>query len=126
MKDVALSADILVALKGLGVNISVDDFGTGYSSLSYLKRFPVDRLKVDRSFVDGLGSEPEDSAIVAAIINLAHTLGLVAVGEGVETSTQLEALRSLGCDLAQGYHLGRPMAAADLSTILRAGPLPAA
>jgi EAL domain-containing protein (putative c-di-GMP-specific phosphodiesterase class I) len=108
----------------LGVNISVDDFGTGYSSLSYLKRFPVDRLKVDRSFVDGLGSEPEDSAIVAAIVNLAHTLGLVAVGEGVETSVQLEALRSLGCDLAQGYHLGRPMSATDLSVVLQQGPSP--
>jgi len=121
MNDVALSSQILGTLKDLGVNISVDDFGTGYSSLSYLRRFPVDQLKVDRSFVDGLGSEPEDSAIVAAIVSLAHTLGLVAVGEGVETADQLEALRGLGCDLAQGYHLARPLSAGDLTSLLLAG-----
>jgi diguanylate cyclase (GGDEF)-like protein/PAS domain S-box-containing protein len=119
MRDVGHSAEILGTLKALGVNISVDDFGTGYSSLSYLRRFPVDRLKVDRSFVAGLGSQPEDSAIVGAIVNLAHALGLVAVGEGVETPTQARALRAMGCDLAQGYHFGSPMPAAELARALR-------
>ncbi len=118
MDDVESSASILRSLKALGVNMAVDDFGTGYSSLSYLRRFPVDSLKVDASFVDGLGSEPEDSAIVAAIVNLAHTLGLHAVGEGVETEQQMDELRALGCDLAQGFFLARPMPADDLTTIL--------
>ncbi len=113
MDDVEMSADTLGRLKQLGVRLSVDDFGTGYSSLSYLRRFPVDLLKVDRSFVDGLGSDPSDSAIVEAIITLAHTLGLEAVAEGVETEAQLAELRLRSCDLAQGYLLARP-AAGDL------------
>jgi EAL domain-containing protein (putative c-di-GMP-specific phosphodiesterase class I) len=103
------STTTLRRLKDLGVGLAVDDFGTGYSSLSYLKRFPVDELKVDRSFVEGLGMNPEDSAIVAAVINLAHTLGLAAVAEGVETRAQLLDLRKLGCEAAQGFHLGRPV-----------------
>jgi EAL domain-containing protein (putative c-di-GMP-specific phosphodiesterase class I) len=118
MDDVERSGEVLGRLKELGVGIAVDDFGTGYSSLSYLKRFPVDSLKVDRSFVDGLGSEPEDSAIVAAIVNLAHTLGLMAVAEGVETEQQLAELAALHCDHAQGYHLARPMPADELTRLL--------
>jgi diguanylate cyclase (GGDEF)-like protein/PAS domain S-box-containing protein len=114
MQDVTSSAAMLASLKDLGVNIAVDDFGTGYSSLAYLRRFPVDRLKVDRSFIRGLGTEPEDSAIVGAVVGLAHALGLVAVAEGVETSDQVEALRSLDCDLAQGYHFGRPACGDEL------------
>jgi diguanylate cyclase (GGDEF)-like protein/PAS domain S-box-containing protein len=113
MDDVEMSADTLGRLKQLGVRLSVDDFGTRYSSLSYLRRFPVDLLKVDRSFVDGLGSDPSDSAIVEAIITLAQTLGLEAVAEGVETEAQLAELRLRSCDLAQGYLLARP-AAGDL------------
>ncbi len=124
MDDVESSEAILRSLKELGINVAVDDFGTGYSSLSYLRRFPVDSLKVDRSFVDGLGSEPEDTAIVAAIVNLAHTLGLHSVGEGVETAEQFEQLRELGCDMAQGYFLARPMPAAELTKILLATPDP--
>jgi diguanylate cyclase (GGDEF)-like protein/PAS domain S-box-containing protein len=120
MDDVEMSALILGNLKELGINVAVDDFGTGYSSLSYLRRFPVDSLKVDRSFVDGLGSEPEDSAIVAAIVNLAHTLGLEAVAEGVETEQQLLELASLGCDIAQGFFLSVPVPADELTRMLAA------
>ncbi len=96
------------ALKSLGVRLSIDDFGTGYSSLGYLKRFPVDSVKVDRSFVDGLGIDGEDSAIVAAVVSLGHALGLSVVAEGVETSCQLQALLALGCDRAQGYWFSGP------------------
>ncbi|MGH9152957.1 MAG: putative bifunctional diguanylate cyclase/phosphodiesterase, partial [Acidimicrobiales bacterium] len=108
MEDVGSTAETLRALKDLGVGLSIDDFGTGYSSLSYLKRFPVDALKIDRSFVDGLGVDPEDHAIVDAVVSLAHALGLEVVGEGVETMGQVHELRRLGCDAAQGYLIGRP------------------
>ena len=94
----------LQALKDLGVTLAIDDFGTGYSSLSYLRRLPVDIVKVDRSFVDGLGSGREDRAIVAAMIQLAHQLGLKVVAEGVETEVQLGELRELGCDAVQGFY----------------------
>ncbi|MEQ8842696.1 MAG: PAS domain S-box protein [Acidimicrobiales bacterium] len=93
----------LNSLQDLGVSIKLDDFGTGYSSLSYLKTLPVDSLKVDRSFIDGLGSDPDDTAIVAAILSMATTLGLSVVAEGVETADQLAALRALGCAEGQGY-----------------------
>ncbi len=108
MDDVERAGERLHQLHDLGVCLIVDDFGTGYSSLSYLSRFPVDLLKVDRSFVRGLGLDPTDTAIVRAVITLAHNLGLRAVGEGVERTEHLDALRSLGCDLAQGFLLGRP------------------
>ena len=111
MEEVEATAETLRALKDLGVGLSIDDFGTGYSSLSYLKRFPVDTLKIDRSFVDGLGVDPEDHAIVDAVVSLAHALGLVVVGEGVETQAQMQELRRLGCNAAQGYLIGRPVAA---------------
>ena len=111
MQDTASTVDALHALRSQGVHLSIDDFGTGYSSLSYLKRFPVESLKIDRSFIDGLGDEPEDTSIVEAIIRLAHALELSAVAEGLETPTQLEILRTLGCDYAQGYLLGYPLAA---------------
>jgi EAL domain-containing protein (putative c-di-GMP-specific phosphodiesterase class I) len=92
----------------------IDDFGTGYSSLGYLKRFPVDSLKVDRSFVEGLGVEPESAAIVNAIVAMAGALSLDVIAEGVETSRQLEELRKLGCAYAQGFHFARPAPAAEL------------
>ena len=104
----------LRALRGLGVHVAIDDFGTAYSSLSYLTRFPVDALKVDRSFVDGLGKDEQASVIVAAIVGLSHALGLSATAEGVETVEQLDALRDLGCDVAQGYYFGRPGPAENL------------
>jgi EAL domain-containing protein (putative c-di-GMP-specific phosphodiesterase class I) len=115
MADAASALDVLSALKSLGVTLAIDDFGTGYSSLSYLQRFPLDILKVDKSFVDGLGSG-EGSEIVAAVINLAHTLGLRVIAEGVETEIQLEELQKLDCDFAQGYLFSRPVPAADLVT----------
>ena len=105
-------------LKALGVGLAIDDFGTGYSSLSYLRRFPVDLLKVDRSFVAGLASNPGDLAIVASVVNLAGALGIRVVAEGVETVNQLEKLCEMGCDLAQGFNWLRPVTAADMDAWL--------
>ena len=122
MDDVDASQETLTALRRLGVRLGIDDFGTGYSSMSYLRRFPVDVLKVDRSFVDGLGADPSDSAIVAAIVTLAHTLGLRAVAEGVETGDHLAELRRLGCDYAQGFLFARPMPGDALATFLGDDP----
>jgi EAL domain-containing protein (putative c-di-GMP-specific phosphodiesterase class I) len=122
MDDVEMSRETLDRLKALGVRLVVDDFGTGYSSLSYLRRFPVHQLKVDRSFVDGLGTDPGDSAIVTAIVTLAHTLGLDAVAEGVETSDQLAELRRLGCDKAQGFFMARPLPGYDIGELLADDP----
>lgn len=118
MDDVDASHDTLARLKSLGVRLAIDDFGTGYSSLSYLRRFPVDDLKVDRSFVDGLGTDPSDSAIVTAIVTLAHTMGLEAVAEGVETVDQLGELRNLSCDKAQGFLMAKPVPAAEAQALL--------
>ena len=122
MEEVEATAQTLRSLKDLGVGLSIDDFGTGYSSLSYLKRFPVDVLKIDRSFVDGLGTDADDHAIVGAVVSLAHALGLSVVAEGVETQRQLHELRRLGCDSAQGYHIGRP----EPSEVVRARLVPPA
>ncbi len=103
------SVAVLTALKALGIHISVDDFGTGYSSLSYLKRFPIDVLKIDQSFVRDITTDPDDAAIVRAIVALAHSLRLRTVAEGVETEAQLEYLRAQGCDEIQGYLLSHPL-----------------
>ena len=100
---------MLKRLKALGVMISIDDFGTGYSSLSYLQRFPVDTLKVDRSFVGRLGLDPENQEIVRAIVALAHSLGLDVVAEGVEESSQAAMLHALGCECVQGFYFSRPL-----------------
>jgi EAL domain-containing protein (putative c-di-GMP-specific phosphodiesterase class I) len=102
---------VLQALKGLGVLLAIDDFGTGYSSLAYLKRFPVDTLKVDRSFVSGMGKSPQDSAIVQSVITLARTLGLSVTAEGIETVGQLEELREFACDEGQGFLFAYPQPA---------------
>jgi diguanylate cyclase (GGDEF)-like protein/PAS domain S-box-containing protein len=108
-------------LKDLGVRISIDDFGMGYSSLAYLKHLPADSLKIDRSFVRGLGEDVEDTAIVHTIIELAHTLGLEVIAEGVETEEQALLLSEMGCDLAQGYHFARPLPPDEISGVLSSG-----
>lgn len=113
MGNVELSLASLTRLKELGVAVAIDDFGTGYSSLAYLKRFPVDILKVDRSFVSGLGEHSEDTAIVETVVTLASTLGLMAIAEGVETEGQLSELTTLGCDMAQGYLFSTPRTVED-------------
>jgi diguanylate cyclase (GGDEF)-like protein/PAS domain S-box-containing protein len=114
MTDAKTALVALRALRGIGVHLTVDDFGTGYSSLTYLQRFPVEGLKIDRSFVDGLGIESNDTTIVDTLIRLGHSLGLSVVAEGLETPLQLQHLRRLGCDNAQGFLFGRPMPAAVL------------
>jgi EAL domain-containing protein (putative c-di-GMP-specific phosphodiesterase class I) len=111
MADAESASQTLAAIRSLGVHLAIDDFGTGYSSLAYLRRFPVEVLKIDRSFVAGLGSDREDEAIVAMIVSLARTLDLLLIAEGVETADQLERLRRLGCSTVQGYYYGRPVAA---------------
>jgi len=122
MDDVDVTVATLRRLKALGVQLAVDDFGTGYSSLSYLRRFPVDVLKVDQSFVSGLGHDPEDSAIVQAVVAMGKALQLTTVAEGVETAHHLIELRELDCDVAQGYHFARPRPAEAISRMLEAGP----
>ena len=108
IQDVKRSALILTRLRNLGVTIALDDFGTGYSSLSYLQNLPLDAMKIDRSFLTESEGRPERAAVLRCIVDLAHTLGLRVVGEGVETTAQLDLLRSLGCDEIQGFLLGRP------------------
>ena len=116
--DAETAVETLRGLKALGVGLAIDDFGTGYSSLNYLRHFPVDALKIDRAFVAGLGRDEGDAAIVAAVIGLAHTLGLRVVAEGIETTEQLGLLRGLGCEQGQGYRFGRPQPAAATEALL--------
>jgi diguanylate cyclase (GGDEF)-like protein len=108
-------------LKALGVHLAIDDFGTGYSSLSYLRRFPVDILKVDQSFVSGLGHDPEDSAIVQAVVHMGKALRMTTLAEGVETAHHVIELRELDCDVAQGFHFARPVPADQFEALLDAG-----
>ena len=115
--------DALASLRDLGVKIAIDDFGTGYSSLSYLKRWRVDSLKIDRSFVRDIATDPSDHAIVSAIVAMARSLNIQVVAEGIETWQQLEILRNMGCSLAQGFLFARPCAANDATRYLRVEPL---
>ncbi|WP_323002537.1 putative bifunctional diguanylate cyclase/phosphodiesterase [Denitromonas sp.] len=119
MRNPELTAEVLDAAKALGVMIGVDDFGTGYSSLAYLKRFPIDRLKIDRSFIADIESEPDDAAIAETIIAMAHTLRIQVLAEGVETAGQLRMLRGWACDAYQGYLCSHPLPAADMDALLR-------
>jgi EAL domain-containing protein (putative c-di-GMP-specific phosphodiesterase class I) len=114
MQDGELALGTLQALSQRGFKLSIDDFGTGYSSLAYLKRFPVDTLKIDRSFITDMTSNDNDRAIVTAIMALANSLRLQVIAEGVETCAQFEALTALNCDFAQGYFMAKPMPAEQI------------
>ncbi|MCY1236534.1 Phytochrome-like protein cph2 [compost metagenome] len=119
MQDVPGAIATMHELQAIGVHLAIDDFGTGYSSLSALKRFPVRRLKIDRSFVADIPVDLDDNAITAAIISLAQNLGLRVIAEGVENQAQVEFLRQSGCDEIQGYFFSRPLSAPDFETLMR-------
>jgi diguanylate cyclase (GGDEF)-like protein/PAS domain S-box-containing protein len=121
MTDTDDNLEQLVRLKALGVTLAIDDFGTGYSSLAYLRRFPVDTLKIDRSFVERLGALTDDTALADTIVQLGKSLGMATVAEGIEEFGQLAALREMGCHFAQGYYFSRPVPAADAGRLLREG-----
>ena len=121
MEESERAVSILDGLRALGVRIALDDFGTGYSSLSYLQRFPLDGLKLDRSFMSGLTERSHSRAIVAAVIDMARTLGLRVVAEGVETEDQLADLRALESEFAQGYHFARPLPPEELGELFESG-----
>jgi EAL domain-containing protein (putative c-di-GMP-specific phosphodiesterase class I) len=116
--NVADSIARMQALKALGIGFSMDDFGTGFSSLSYLKRLPLDQLKIDRSFVDDLATDPHDAAIVQTIITMGHTMGLHVIAEGVETEAQLERLDQYGCAAYQGFLFGKAVPLAEFELLL--------
>jgi EAL domain-containing protein (putative c-di-GMP-specific phosphodiesterase class I) len=113
----------LVALRAIGVRVSIDDFGTGYSSLAYLRALPLDEIKIDRSFINDLPADRGARAVVASIVHLGHALGLTVVAEGVESEAQLEQVREMGCDLAQGFHLSPPLPADALNRLRRSRPV---
>jgi EAL domain-containing protein (putative c-di-GMP-specific phosphodiesterase class I) len=118
MENIQAAVITLQQLKDLGVKLAVDDFGTGYSSLSYLKSFPIDFLKIDRSFVEKLGEDPATKTIVAATIDLAHALGMRVVTEGVETVAQLKQLMAIRCDIAQGNYFSKPLPGEIIPSLL--------
>lgn len=125
MKQAEQAVKTLDALRELGTTIAVDDFGTGYSSLSYLKRFPVDRLKIDRTFVRDIPQDTSDVALAKAIVALCHSLNLTVVAEGVETHAQRELLASIGCDEMQGFLYSAPRTASELVSLLNTPKRPA-
>jgi EAL domain-containing protein (putative c-di-GMP-specific phosphodiesterase class I) len=118
MRDAAAAVGWLHDLKRLGVQLAIDDFGTGYSSLSYLRQFPVDTLKIDKSFVSGIGVEAGRTTLASAIMDLGRTLGLKTVAEGIEQAAQLTELLSMGCQSGQGYHFARPLEGGDFLALL--------
>jgi EAL domain-containing protein (putative c-di-GMP-specific phosphodiesterase class I) len=122
MSDAEGAVQALLDMKALGIRLSVDDFGTGYSSLAYLKRFPLDALKIDRAFIRDVTTDPDDATIALTIINLAHSLKLKVVAEGVETEAQLQFLRSHGCDEMQGDYFSPPLPVDDITRALREAP----
>ena len=117
-----LSDPLFPPLRESGVGVALDDFGTGYSSLSYLRRFPIDTLKIDRSFILEIDTNKEDAEIVAAIVAMAHTLGLRVIVEGVETEAQLKVIVAKHCDIVQGFVFSRPLPASEIPALL-SGPL---
>ena len=117
MQDIEFTSSVLTALKEIGCSVSIDDFGTGYSSLAYLKRFPVDNLKIDISFIKEVVKDPDSASIVMAIINMAHTLNLKTIAEGIETEEQWNLLRLLRCDMGQGFYLSKPLPAEDVEKL---------
>jgi len=121
MQNAEASGQVLGQLSALGVKISIDDFGTGHSSLSYLKNFPINRLKIDRSFIEGMTRDKRDGAIVAGVLSIAHNLGVKVVAEGVETQEQASLLADLGCDEVQGFFFGAPVPESQVEKVLVEG-----
>jgi EAL domain-containing protein (putative c-di-GMP-specific phosphodiesterase class I) len=121
MQDWKSTAEILRALKDLGVRIALDDFGTGYSSLSYMKRFPIDALKIDQSFVRDMTTDADDASIVSAVINMGRSLHMGVVAEGIQTHDQLKFLQERQCPEGQGFYFGPPVPAPQLTTLLNEG-----
>jgi EAL domain-containing protein (putative c-di-GMP-specific phosphodiesterase class I) len=117
MQDMNLTISVLRTLRSMGIQIAIDDFGTGYSSLSSLKHFPLDKLKIDQSFVRELVTDSYDAAIITAVVALGHGLKLEVIAEGVETQEQLKFLRSVNCDGVQGYYLSRPVPAQEATNL---------
>ena len=122
MHDVDVTLGTLTALHRMGVALSLDDFGTGYSSLAYLKRFPVGKLKIDRSFIRDLETDPDDRAIASTIVSMGRSLRLSVLAEGVETAEQLGILRDMGCEMVQGYYFSKPVSAARMTELLYQQP----
>jgi len=122
MKDARATVDRLKRLKALGVRIAIDDFGTGYSSLAYLRQFPVDVLKIDRSFVAEMSGSPDAAAFIHTLVELGRTLGLVTLAEGIEESVQIDGLRSERCDHGQGFLFSRPVDAATVEQLFTRAP----
>ncbi len=122
MHDADIHLGTLSALSRMGVELALDDFGTGYSSLAYLKRFPVGKLKIDRSFIGDLDTNPDDQAIASTVVSMGRSLRMTVLAEGVETPGQLALLRRMGCDMAQGYLFSRPVPADEMADLLARQP----
>ena len=118
MENISQSIEMMKAMKNLGLSISIDDFGTGYSSLSYLKKFPIDFLKIDQSFIKGALEDCSDQSIIKAIIDVAHSLNLKVTAEGIETEHQLKFLKDYQCDEGQGYYFSKPLPPTEFQALL--------
>ncbi|HZV47805.1 MAG TPA: EAL domain-containing protein, partial [Thermodesulfovibrionales bacterium] len=121
MQDIEITYSVLESLKNIGVSVSIDDFGTGYSSLAYLKRFPIDNLKIDMSFIREIAADADTASIVTAIIAMARTLKLRTIAEGIETEEQWKILRLLRCDMGQGFYFSKPLPAEEMEKLLIGG-----
>ncbi|MFT7430136.1 MAG: EAL domain-containing protein (putative c-di-GMP-specific phosphodiesterase class I) [Colwellia sp.] len=109
MTEIATAMNTIVILQNMGIKVSIDDFGTGYSSLAYLRKLPIDKIKIDRSFIEEVASNDSDLTIVKSMVELSHGLGKRVLAEGVETEEQLRVLRNIGCDAVQGYYISKPI-----------------